>query len=444
MAHVTFATFFDVGHLNPTYRLAKMLTARGHRVTYLSIRDTADTIRAEGLDCRAIFEDLYPKGAWPARIERRAKATGLARVNEWRKGTATMRVLLGRLLQGELDGLLKELSPDLFIFDNLMPHAAIWARGLGFKPVQLNTNVPWRQQPGTPPPYSSVIPRKDLLSALRIQRDELKAHAFLRSLIAVGATVDVFKTARQFARKYGYPVDRIETGAAYPVIDCPELVLCPREFVEMGTPYARGECHFLEAGIDLTRKQADFPWERLDPKKKLVFCSLGTLAWQWTGFGEFFNQVISGVAQRKDWQVVMAVGKQLDPSRYRASENVICVQEAPQLALLEKASAAVVHGGFNTVKECIYFGVPMVVFPVTSDQPGNAARVVFHGLGLRGDKEKIKPAELVAQISRVMDEPSFRERIGKMSARFREVEARSPSMDVLEQLMARPAARPAA
>ena len=45
----------------------------------------------------------------------------------------------------------------------------------------------------------------------------------------------------------------------------------------------------------------------------------------------------------------------------------------------------ITSGGMNSIAECIEKEVPMLVCPLSlkSDQLGNSARVVYHGLGLR-------------------------------------------------------------
>jgi zeaxanthin glucosyltransferase len=51
------------------------------------------------------------------------------------------------------------------------------------------------------------------------------------------------------------------------------------------------------------------------------------------------------------------------------------------------------HGGMNTIYECIMAEKPMIVFPLSlkTDQNGNAARVVFHEIGVRGSHQEKHP-----------------------------------------------------
>ena len=57
------------------------------------------------------------------------------------------------------------------------------------------------------------------------------------------------------------------------------------------------------------------------------------------------------------------------------------VSYAPQLALLSRAALTIFHGGLNTALESLAHGVPMIAIPVTFDQPGVGARLVWTGTG---------------------------------------------------------------
>jgi zeaxanthin glucosyltransferase len=441
MSRVLFSTFFDAGHIFPTFQIAKKLLARGHDVAYIGIEDAEEMVVREGLRFIPIFSDLMPRGYWPDRSARRAHRRGLALVQEWRRGTAVARRAIEEVFAGKVDATLRRAAPDLVVFDNLLPWLGLHVQGLGMRPLQLNTNVPWRKE-GLSPPFSSPhIPRDDLRTRALNALHHARARGFLTLLSVLGAAVDVFSVVRRFARKVGYPTEQIESGSGFPIVRFPELVLCPREFVEMGFPLCRGDYHFVEPSIDRTRAQPEFPWERLHPEAPLIFASFGSVNWLAKSRHRFFRLFDEVMLQRPQWQAVAAVGSHLQPVEFRAP-NLVCVPFAPQLRLLERARVAVVHGGFNSVKECVYYGVPMVVFPSHSDQPSNAARVVHHRLGLRGDPNTITAAQLLEQLDRLIDDPSYRQRAAEMSSIFRKAEERSPSVEVIEDLLARPAGAP--
>jgi len=109
----------------------------------------------------------------------------------------------------------------------------------------------------------------------------------------------------------------------------------------------------------------------------------------------------------------------------------------PQLEILERASLMVTHGGFNSVKECIFQGVPMVLLPIFYDQPGNAARAVHHGLGVMGSFADASASKLGDWMDAVMSDPLYKERVQLMSRLFRDWEARSPGVELVERMIQR-------
>ena len=68
-----------------------------------------------------------------------------------------------------------------------------------------------------------------------------------------------------------------------------------------------------------------------------------------------------------EYQLIVSVSNYINVEDFHVPENTIIVNKAPQLALLEKASLAIIQAGAHTIKECIFFGVPMIVSPVIAD-----------------------------------------------------------------------------
>ena len=63
----------------------------------------------------------------------------------------------------------------------------------------------------------------------------------------------------------------------------------------------------------------------------------------------------------------------------------------------------------------------MLCIPVVNkwDYNGNAARIEFHGLGIKNDFESTQK-QLLDNINYVLNEPKFKENISKMSRLFKE------------------------
>ena len=222
-----------------------------------------------------------------------------------------------------------------------------------------------------------------------------------------------------------------------PVHDHPLLVLCPRAF---DFPHAaqRAGRHYLEPSIDLERRDSGgFPWEKLEDSRPLIYCSLGSHPHDYKQSEAFFRAVIGAAPQRPQWQLILAAGRAHigDPVFQDLPPNVLAVDWVPQLEVLEKAHLMITHGGLGTVKECIYFGVPMVVFPMDFDQPENAERIAHHGLGLRGSTADVSARQVLLLVDKVLKDPAFKTRVAAMSATFREIEGSGIGVRIVEGLV---------
>lgn len=162
---------------------------------------------------------------------------------------------------------------------------------------------------------------------------------------------------------------------------------------------------------------------------------LAVRAISFEGSRQSFQAVIDCIARRPEWQLILTTGSLNVAEFSGVPENALLVKAAPQLEVLKRASIMIGHGGFNSVKECIYFGVPMILFPVIRDHPAIAARAVYHGLGVRGELREASVEQIDEMINRV-DGSTFRTRIGAMAKIFRADEAASPSVKVIEEVIA--------
>ena len=86
------------------------------------------------------------------------------------------------------------------------------------------------------------------------------------------------------------------------------------------------------------------------------------------------------------------------------------------------------------MKEALYFGVPMLVFPFFNDGFGNAARVRFHGVGLDAPMNTADATTVGSMIDRALARP-IREAVRRPSAKVRLEEACVPGIDHVERAL---------
>ncbi|NRD66240.1 glycosyltransferase family 1 protein [Corallococcus exiguus] len=440
MSTILFVPMPARGHINPTFKMARALQKRGHRIIYCSLPDTEDFIRAEGFGFECLFESLYPKGFQARSNARLGTLSGLSRLVFLRELARRQTQTLEAMLQGEFDAIVERTRPDLGVIDILQPEQALVLHGHRVPTVALSTSIPLRWEPRTPPTSSGLIPDQSLPTLVRNTVDwgRILLDTKLGSLGSwVGIEPDSMKFRRALARKHGYPVSSLDFGGRVTGAHEPLLVPCPREFVEFRGAKPSAGLHYTGPCIDLERQEPDFPWERLDEERPLVVCSLGTMVNQADQARRFHQSVAQAARQRPGWQFVVATNQWTEEVPGGTPDNLVSVKHVPQLRMLRRATAMVTHGGFNSIKECIYFGVPMVVLPVQWDQPGMAARVAHHGLGVRTSIDTLTPDLLVQQLEEIIGGPSYRGALERMQDCFQAAEQDQALAESLEQHMVR-------
>jgi UDP:flavonoid glycosyltransferase YjiC (YdhE family) len=142
-----------------------------------------------------------------------------------------------------------------------------------------------------------------------------------------------------------------------------------------------------------------------------VYAALGTIAHAMPGIFELILDAI----RDDDVNLILAVGQ--DPAVFGPQpSNVHLERHVAQTRLLPHCDAFISHGGFNSVKESLDSGVPLVVVPIMSDEPYSAERCAALRLG-----RAVAPGERTARSVRdavraVLRDSSYRARAEEMSA----------------------------
>ncbi|CAD0205781.1 unnamed protein product [Chrysodeixis includens] len=98
------------------------------------------------------------------------------------------------------------------------------------------------------------------------------------------------------------------------------------------------------------------------------------------------------------------------------TENIRIAKWFPQSDLLRhpKIKAFVTQGGLQSTDEAITAGVPLVVFPLLSDQFFNAERHVTHGIGIRVDLATVTEDQFKSALLKIITDDSYRENIARL------------------------------
>jgi UDP:flavonoid glycosyltransferase YjiC (YdhE family) len=176
--------------------------------------------------------------------------------------------------------------------------------------------------------------------------------------------------------------------------------------------------------------------------RPLVFVTLGTV---FNGNVPLFRLIADALADQP-FEVVIALGHGIPREALGdVAGNIRVGGYLPQAKILERASAVVNHGGFNTVAAALGAGLPLFLLPMGADQPYNTERCITAGAAL-GVTQPLLPgppsaapppfippdATVIREgTRRLLEEPQFRDAARAVAA---EIAAMPPAEYAAEHL----------
>jgi MGT family glycosyltransferase len=107
-----------------------------------------------------------------------------------------------------------------------------------------------------------------------------------------------------------------------------------------------------------------------------------------------------------------------NPEHYdRLPDNIQNYESVDQMAVLSVADAFITHCGMNSASEGLFFRVPLVLFPQTTEQEAVARRTEELGAGIR--LKSIEGKDIKEALETIMNEPSYKNNAVRISESFR-------------------------
>jgi zeaxanthin glucosyltransferase len=405
------------GHLYPMATLARTLQSRGHEVLFIGVPDAEMIVRGAGVDFVSYCEDEYPLGSIPKAYAPAGKMHGLEVT------TYTCQEIVPRFTEAafrHLPRTLRRLDVDLLVIDTIHFLIELVPMNMGIPYIQM-WNVVHLDLSGKTPPSLFDWPHETTAAALA--RNQEASHELVELLFP-----PVMKVALRYATQHGMQIDWMDPGATASKLAI--LSQIPEAFDFPGTPWPP-QHHYTGPLHDVTgRSTVEFPWELLDDRP-LIYASMGTLL---NGSMETYRIILNSAAQFPESQFVVSVGNAIRIEDLgEIPKNVIAVNKAPQLELLQRATLCITHAGLNTVLESLAQGVPMVAIPVGYDQPGTAARIAHYGVGeFVRVEEELSSERLTTLIKIVLHTSSYRENARKLQLIIEQARGLDVAADVVE------------
>ena len=394
------------GHTRPMLSLARGLNAPGRQVTMVAASRFVGAARATGADFVALtgvadYDDRRLALDHPQRAQLPPGPAQLDYDQRHLFGDTIpdQNAVLQHLLEAEPDAVVLHDATFLGDFPQLLGARGIRPRrsvGVGVNPVAL----PGRELTAFGPP--APVEGMDIVSMATKINAEMEtafqpATAYLnRVLFGLGAVRAIPLLLR----------------AMYEVPDAIAQLTVPSfEFARVDAP----SWLHLVGPVPAEPAPGWAPpvwWHQLD-QRRVVLVSQGTMA---NGdLTELVQPALDALADQ-DVLVIAALGRTTRPGELRVPDNARLIDYAPFDQLLPKVDVLVSNGGYGATQLAIGHGVPVVVAGTTEDKAMVAARVQAFGVGLDLGTQRPTPTAVAAAVTRLLAEPSFRERTITMAA----------------------------
>ncbi|XP_054160438.1 uncharacterized UDP-glucosyltransferase YdhE-like [Oppia nitens] len=184
----------------------------------------------------------------------------------------------------------------------------------------------------------------------------------------------------------------------------------------------------VENVIRHTNDKFEVPEQLRDKPGKLIFLSMGSFG---CGYLKLMQRLTS-ILGKSQHRFIVSKGPLND--MYSLPDNMWGEAFLPQTAVLPLVDLVITHGGNNTVTETFYYGKPMLVLPLFSDQFDNAQRLQETGLGARLSPFYCEEEELIDIVDRMVNDEELRLKMETIGKRIRNTDDKSRVADLVEKL----------
>ncbi|QHI35968.1 4'-demethylrebeccamycin synthase [Kordia antarctica] len=95
-------------------------------------------------------------------------------------------------------------------------------------------------------------------------------------------------------------------------------------------------------------------------------------------------------------------------NQFPTIKNILFYQYIPNNHVLPKAKLVITHGGFNTIRQALSLGIPLIITPITGDQKVYAKKIENLGLGIAINKKDLTSSKLIESINKIKNNSKFK------------------------------------
>jgi UDP:flavonoid glycosyltransferase YjiC (YdhE family) len=192
---------------------------------------------------------------------------------------------------------------------------------------------------------------------------------------------------------------------------------------------------FRYTGFNQSGDEALPEWVADMDERPTIYATLGTVQ---NGRTDLLSAILEGLRE-EPINLILTVGRNRDPLEFGEQPAHVHVERyIPQNLLLPLCDLVVTHGGSGTMMDALSLGLPMVIIPISADQPVNArlcaelgvARVVTPD----GRTELELAQEILDATREVLRDPAYRENAQRLRKEIEELPGLEYPVALLETL----------
>ncbi|OGO31720.1 MAG: hypothetical protein A2136_10695 [Chloroflexi bacterium RBG_16_54_11] len=384
-----FVLFEGGGNVPPILNLAQGLIQRGHSVRVISDPINEAEVRLAGCE-------FTPYQRTPHRTDKFASST-LIKDYEEKDPINELKVVIDYFSSSALacaQDILEEIDArpvDLIVVHEIIFGAYFAAEKRGIPAVMVVPGIyTFPPAPGIPPP--GMMPMNGLFGRVR---DRIGSLLFQRVIGDV--------TPRLNAARHAHGLPSLPEPAQF-FNRIPQILVMTSPAFDFNAQLG-ANVRYVGPVLDDPAWVGEWqsPWPIDDPRP-LIVVSFGTTYQNQEPLIKKAINAMDGMPVRG----LVTLGPAMDMNQFKVPSNVAICQSAPHQKIFPSTSGVITHAGHGTVIRALASGVPLICIPIGRDQPGNAARVVYHGAGLRLPA-KASSVDIRRAIQKVIYEPKYRE-----------------------------------
>jgi MGT family glycosyltransferase len=385
MSKIVFFSIPAHGHTNPTIPVVTELVGRGHEVWYYSFGEFKGKI--EGAGAKYISCDEFLPELSEDEINRKAGKDFAALIEMVADTTIA--------LEDKVIRELKQFQPDCIVSDSLCFWGKLFSKKLNIPYICSTTSFAFNQH-----------------TAKLMKQGFSELFKMIIGMPRVNKKVKLL-------RKRGYEVKNF-ISLIQNDNETDTIVYTSKEFQPMAETFSD---KYFFVGPSVRR---EIEVQKSNKSQKLIYISLGTVLNQ---NQDFYKNCIQAL-EHKEVEVIISVGEKTDiASLGQIPTNFTIKNRVDQLQVLQNADVFVTQCGMNSVNESLYFGVPMVLLPMHSEQMMVANRVEEFGAGFILDCMKSNNIEQAVDV--ILENISYKKNAQKISEIFKNTGGPKKAADVI-------------